>query len=75
MNKDRLILFALVVVLFLLAGFSALYVVPWANRRLSVWGSDKLTDILGTQTSFRKVGLTRTGKIVVEDLKIIDPLG
>ena len=75
MNKDRLILFGLVVLLFLLAGFSALYVVPWANRRLSVWGSDKLTDILGTQTSFRKIGLTRSGKVVVEDLKIIDPLG
>ena len=75
MNKDRSILLILVVVLFLLAGFSALYFVPWANRRFAVWGGEKLTDLLGTQTSFRKVGFTRTGRIVVEDLKIIDPLG
>ncbi len=75
MNKDRLLLLAVIVALLLLGVLTIRFFVPWANERFVVWSSEKLTEALGTEASISAVSLTGDGKIVVKDLWIQDPLG
>jgi hypothetical protein len=74
MNKDRWMLLGVVLLLTALVGVLSLFIFPWAGERFAEWGSRKLTDHLGTDVSFRSVGLTSGGRIVVEELLIADPL-
>jgi hypothetical protein len=74
MNKDRVIFLTIIVSLFLIVGIVVYIVYPWANQKFTVWGSEQLTDLMGTEASFSSFGVTRGGRIIVEDLYISDPV-